>query len=87
MAKRPKPHPAVKRIRDLRKVFQEVHRHGERALLTGDYKTFGEAVDVERSLIREQADVIATANSPKKRRTGVEDIMMVTPTTRAPEST
>lgn len=77
MSKRAKSKPdddPVQRIRDLRAVFREVHRRGARALQTGDYKTFGDAVDVERSLIREQADIIADnvkaskPTSAKKRR-------------------
>jgi len=60
MAKRIKSQKDTRRrVRELRTVFREVHRHGERALQTGDLKTFGDAVAVERSLIREQADLVA----------------------------
>ncbi len=41
-------------VRDLHEVFREVHQHGRKAFLAGDYKTFGEAIAIERTLIEEQ---------------------------------
>ena len=54
---------------DLAEVFNDVHRHGTAALRAGDYKGFGDAIAVERSLIEEQREDIAElrANLEKQR--------------------
>jgi hypothetical protein len=44
----------TERVRDLNLVFQDAHKYGTAALRVGDYKGFGEAIAVERSLIQEQ---------------------------------
>jgi hypothetical protein len=81
----PNPTLALKTVRPIRSAtqekrcatsaptFREVHRRGERALKAGDYKTFGEAVAAERSLIQQQRDIIqrtlqAVRPNPKPRR-------------------
>jgi hypothetical protein len=45
----------VTRVREMTLVFRDAHKFGTAALKARDYKTFGEAIAVERSLIQEQA--------------------------------
>lgn len=52
----------VSRIRELRAVFRDVHKHGQAALKEGNYKQFGDAIAVERNLIQEQSKAIKAQN-------------------------
>ena len=52
------PKAVREEARELRRVFMDAHRHGTRALRSGDLKGFSDAIAVERSLIDEQREVI-----------------------------
>ena len=46
--------PKKRNARDIKRVFMDAHKHGQRALARGDLQGFADAVAVERSLILEQ---------------------------------
>ena len=45
----------TERVREVNLLFKDAHKYGTAALKARDYKRFGEAIAVERSLIQEQA--------------------------------
>ena len=54
-------------VRERRKRFAVAHKKGMGALRRGDYGTFGEAVDDETQLIKEQTRAIRPVATPKKK--------------------